>query len=209
MEVKDEWARQKAQAECDDLAKLENGRRDCQRWIDPLLDQIENAVPGDPASDRLSARLKQRHFEIERLESKIRLIKGSKRLSMSGEDLRTLVHANIKDLSSVLQSDVPLARKLLKRSLKRMMLFPAVDENGQRYFEVVGEMDPFHDPGDQNSGVLLGRLGTLNSQQHTFSSSYGFVFRLYQDADPCQFLEYFVQLLEADPSLLLAVVEPD
>jgi Recombinase zinc beta ribbon domain len=68
-EVKDEWARQKAHAECDDLPQLENARRDCQRWSDRLLDTIENAGPGDPVSETLSARLRQRYFEMERLES--------------------------------------------------------------------------------------------------------------------------------------------
>jgi hypothetical protein len=207
-EVKKEWVRQKVQAESDDLPQLESARRESQRRIDGLLDSIEDTLAGDPVAQTLSVRLKQRHFELERLESKIRLIKGSKRFSMSEEDLRDLVRTNINNLLGVLQSDIPFARKLLQQSLKRIVLFPDVDENGQRYFEVVGEMDSFHDPDDQNSCVLLGGLGTQRSQQHTFNSSYGFVFRLYQDADPCQFLEYFVQLLETDPSLSLRSLSP-
>jgi site-specific DNA recombinase len=202
-EVKHEWTTRKASAATENPTQLEADRRACQRRIDALLDSIEDVPAGDPTAGTLSARLRQRQFELEQLESKIALTRSKRAFPMTEEDLRELVRENVHNLLSVLKSDVAYAKEILQRHIRHIVLFPATDERGQRYFEVVGEMNLFKEPSGQESRVMLGALGTQNSQQHTFNSSYGFVFRLYQDADPCRLLEYFVKLLEADPSLSL------
>jgi hypothetical protein len=148
-ELKETWKRQNELAAQEAIPALEKGRRECQVKIDHLIDAIENGGP-----QRLNAQLEKRSFELGQIETKLKMAKGKSTLNVTQEDLQTLVQKNVANLLDVLKSDVPLARKILFRHFKKLVLFPGVTDAGP-VFTVIGEIDLFQAENETKHGVLL------------------------------------------------------
>jgi site-specific DNA recombinase len=153
-ELKEVWHRQSQEAAGEDISDLRRSLTACQEKIDNLIDHIE-----DTGSQGLKVRLAEREFEKQRIADKLSRLKGSKKMTLTEEDLQALVRENVANLLDVLKAEVPLARKVLQQHVKRLLLFPDETDTGP-VFQVIGELDLFSGPKDPESGVLLGCSGT-------------------------------------------------
>ncbi len=207
-ELEMEWNAHRSSLAGDNLSALEANRRDCQRRMDSLLDQIEELSVGDPSREALSGRLRHRQSERDRLDIRIAAARNLRSLDVTETDLRQLVRDRIANLLSVLQSDAAFAKKVLQQHIRRIVLFPGTDETGEPYFEAVAEIDMFAGKDDTKPAVMLGLLGTQKPQHHTVDTSLGIVFRLYPYAFACPHLPYLVHLLESKHELASRPLSP-
>ena len=195
-ELKEIWKTQSQQTPGEGIHELEQARRACKQKVDNLVDLIE-VNPSQVLLTRLAAH----EFEMQRIEDKLRMLKGTKKLNVTEEELQALVRENVANLLDVLKAEVPVARKVLQQHVKRLLLFPGESENG-RVLEVIGELDLFSGSRDPEAGVLLGCSGTQTPQQHT-DRYYRFTMRLYPNFGDCLLVEPLCQLLVAQPELSL------
>jgi DNA invertase Pin-like site-specific DNA recombinase len=200
-ELKEIWKTQSQQTPGEGIHEFEQAHRACKQKVDNLVDLIE-VNPSQVLMTRLAAN----EFEMQRLEDKLRILKGTKKLNVTEEELQAHVRENVANLLDVLKAEVPLARKVLQQHVKRLLLFPGEFEKG-RVLEVVGELDLFSGPRDPEAGVLLGCSDTQTPQQHT-DRYYRFTFRLHPDFEDCLLVEPLCQLLLAQPELSLESRRP-
>lgn len=198
------WEKQRDAASMETLPVLEKSRQECKTKISHIIDAIERAGTPD-----LSDRLQARQRELEHIEHKLQIAKGKKKLQISKDELRVLVHQRVDNLLEVLKGDVPLARKFLQEHMPKITLFPdrtttEPAEPGTEHepaFAAIGKIDLFKLEEVQRKGVLQGCEGTLTSLQHT-KYLYEFIFIMKtQDAENCHLVGPFCELLGAHPEL--------
>jgi hypothetical protein len=153
-ELKEIWKTQAKQAEGENIRELEQARHACRQKINNLIDVIENT-----GSQTLMVRLAAQEFEIKRIEDKLSILRGTKKVDVTEEELQALVRENVANLLDALKVDVPLARKTLQQHVTKLMLFPGESDDGP-IFEVIGELDLFNGPDDPEGGVLFGYPNT-------------------------------------------------
>jgi site-specific DNA recombinase len=149
-ELKESWRTQSQQTPGEGIQELQKALCDCTQKIDNLIDAIENT-----GTQALTVRLAAHEFAKKRIEDKLSSLKGTKKMNMTAEELQIIVRESVADLLEVLKSEVPLARTILQRHLRRLDLFPSESEAG-RVYEVVGELDLFNGPTAVEGGVLVG-----------------------------------------------------
>ena len=195
-ELRNIWKHQSEAGSGETIAELQKTVRDYEKKISNLTDVIAST-----GNDLLVAALETLAFEKKRKQEKIDALKGTTRNRITREELLALVRDNVANLLDVLKADVPVARQVLQRHVKKLYLHPSETEDGP-IFEVLGEIDLFDGPNDpEKSGVLLGCSGTQTSQQHTDR-----MYRFYFQIDPhldlgCPLLEPFCHLLQSQPDL--------
>lgn len=196
-ELKSLWKRQTEEAEGEGLHDLQRNLRECEAATKNLV-KVISATGSIP----LAAELESLEFKKSRLEEKISVLKGAPKDRVSHDELLGLVRKNVANLLDVLQADIPAARMVLQRHVRRLHMFPSQTEDGPTLI-LIGEMDLFSGPGDPESGVLLGCSGTHTAQQHTDR-----LYRFIAEIDPrcdaeCDLLEPFCALLERRPEVAL------
>jgi hypothetical protein len=174
------------------------------RSISSLVDAIANPIIG--CSPALLEKLAASEAEREQLKRNIVLLSTSGSLSKAKTDIAAMVRSNISNLLDVIKQDVPKARQVLQRHIKKLELYPTVTANGPGY-EVIGEIDLFK-PAPGNAGrVLLDCSSTGTVQQYT--EQVDFIFRfaglvIYSDVDPGPnpLVAPLAELLGSNPVLL-------
>ncbi len=195
-ELKSILKKQRENDTAQSLKELEAAATERQRKIDNLKDVI-----ADTGSRSLTVTLDALESEQERFAVKIAALKGTMTKNITRQELATLVRENVANLLEVLRADIPVARQVLQRHVKKLSLYPSETEDGP-VFEVLGEIDFFDGPSDpEKGGVLLGCSGTQTPQQHT-DRMYRFHFQIDPHLDlECPLLEPFCQLLQSQPEL--------
>jgi len=193
-ELQTAWRKKMDGVSKEQIPQLQAEKRKCQAKIDNLIDAIENGAPA-----QLNVQLQARYSELERLEAKLKAAEGSTKLTTTKEELCALVYQSVENLEGVLNENVALARTVLHKHIKRLLLFSDCT-GGKREVFVIGEVDLFCNSGDEKEGVLLGCEGTLTPQQHT-KHYYNFAMYLDPDLEECSFVDAFCGLIEAQPEL--------
>jgi site-specific DNA recombinase len=193
-ELQAAWQHEQDSVSKEEIPGLEQELRDCLGKIDNLIDRIEKG-----GSESLGNRLELRELERDRLKDKLEIAKRKKKLPITKKELHTLVQENVANLHAVLKSDVHLARKILFRLVKKLVLNPGVFE-GRPMFTVVGEIDLLGQPSTQKDGVLLECSGTQTPQQHT-DCYFCFCILLDPNPDECPLIQPLYELLTSEPAL--------
>ncbi len=119
------------------------------------------------------------------------------------------MRANVGNSLEILKQDVPKARQVLQRHIKRLYLYPVETKAGMGY-EVQGEIDLFVPPKDGSGRVLLARSLRETVQQYT-DHLYRFsgLVVLAKKTRKLELLETCLKsLLNASPDLLHEALSP-
>ncbi len=142
--------------------------------ISRLVATIMN--PYSANSDALPAMLAQKEADLKRVQNDIALLAAPKNLSDAKVDIEALVQANINNLQQIILQEPLKAREVFQRYVKGLTLFPTVTEEGDRAYEVVGELDLFASPDTDKDRILLARSKTGIVQQYTHRVDFAFRF---------------------------------
>lgn len=157
-ELKEVLEERKKSLKPEHIERLEAARAECSKKIDRLIEAIEDTGP-----ESLRHRLAAQEFERDRIIAELRTARAAQNAAITEEGLHALLVRNVKNLLEVLKADPDLARAVLHKQLKRLMLYPDVSE-GRAVYHVVGEMDLFTSAGDHpdssDDGALLECFGT-------------------------------------------------
>ena len=186
------------------LKDLNTKEVELKRSISMLLTAMMN--PCSANSTALPEKLAELESELGQVHNNIGLLNAPKDLHAVQTDLGEIVRSNISNLLEVIKEDVPKARQVLQRHIKKLILYPTSTDNGPGY-EVLGEIDLFKSPSDRHGRVLLARSGTGTVQQYTDEVDFMFRFVglvIYADVDPGEnpLVAPLTQLLESNPDLL-------
>ena len=124
------------------------------------------------SSDALVKRLAQAEDNLANLALKISSATRSVRNDFTQEDVRTLVKEAVSQLSSVAAMDLPLAKATLQKYVSGLTLVPQITD-GERWYEVLGEIDLFEPATGQHTGVMLDKA-VVRFVQHYKSRSLAF-----------------------------------
>jgi ribosome-associated translation inhibitor RaiA len=191
-EMEAAWRKQVEGVSKEQIPQLLAQKAECQTKVDHLIDFIENG-----GSAKLNVKLEARYSELERIEAKLKAARGAVKLERTRDDVHALVYQSVENLVGVLKEDVALARMVLHKHIKKLLLF---GDDTKRQAFVIGEIDLFPDPSDGTNGVLLECEGTVTHQQHT-NHYYRFAMHVDPDLQECPLLEPLCMLLAAQPEL--------
>lgn len=186
------------------IENLQAREMDLKSMISRLVTEMIN--PRSAGSIALPEKLAELETELKHVKSELRLMRAPTDLAEVNRDLETMVRASVSNLLEVIKHDVPKARQVLQRHIKKLVLVPTDTEHGPAY-EVMGEIDLFKAPSDANQRILLDRSNTGTVQQYTGVIDFvyrfaGVVVDFKADAKPNPLLAPLSTLLRENPHLL-------
>jgi site-specific DNA recombinase len=135
-----------------ELNGLEKQRDELQAKARNLADAI--AAMGH--SPTLLTQLSSVESEIAGLDNRIRQVNSPKQFSVSIKEMKDFIARKVLDLTAVLRSDVPAARRALANHIRKLALSPKETPDGPM-LEVSGDVDLFG--GDDRVMLMVARDG--------------------------------------------------
>lgn len=117
-----------------------------------IFETMKNPVSAN--STFLPQKLAEVESELAKVRMQIQVWDAPKTMDEAKLDIAVVVKRNVSSLLEIIKQDVPKARAVLQRRIKKLQLIPVTSADGPAY-EVLGEIDLFTSLTSRKKSVLL------------------------------------------------------